>query len=196
MSLKITNTLLSKSSCGHDEISTKFLKYIAPVLIQSITLIINQSLITGIFPNDLKIAKVIPLHKKDSIMLMDNYQPLSLLTATSKIVEKVVHIQLTKYLNENKLLYISQYGFRGEHSTELAALELVDRVHIDLDQKKCPIGVFMDLSKAFDRLDHNILLYKLSRMVSRVLSSLGFKAMYLTANSLWILTVPIPNYLT
>ena len=96
-------------------------------------------------------------------MLMDNYRPVSLLTATSKIIEKVVHIQLTKYLNENKLLYISQYGFRGEHSTELAALELVDRIHIDLDQKKCPIGVFMDLSKAFDTLDHNILLYKLSR---------------------------------
>ena len=138
ITLKITNSLPSKSSCGHDEISTKFLKSITPVLLPSLTLIINQSLITGIFPNSLKIAKVIPLHKKECIMKMDNYRPVSLLTAFSKVIEKVVHTQLSDYLNKNSLLYVSQYGFRGEHSTELAALELVDRIHIDLDKKTIP----------------------------------------------------------
>ena len=71
---------------------------------------------------------------------MDNYRPVSLLTAISKVLEKVVHIQLYKYFDDNKLLYVSQYGFRGEHSTELAALELVDRIHIDLDDKKSPVA--------------------------------------------------------
>ena len=161
--LKVTNSLLSKSSCGHDELSTKFLKSITPVLLPALTLVINQSLITGIFPKKLKIAKVIPLHKKESTTLMDNYRPVSLLTAFSKVIKKVVYIQMTKYLKDNSLLYVSQYGFRGEHSTELAALELVDRIYIDLDKKRSPIAVYMDLSKAFDTLDHEILLYKLNR---------------------------------
>ena len=160
---KIISSLQSKSSCGHDGISTKFLKSIAPVLLQSLTLVINQSLISGIFPDSLKIAKVVPLHKKECILIMDNYRPVSLLTSISKVIEKVVHIQLSNYLKENKLLYISQYGFRGDHSTELASLELIDRVHADLDNKKCPVAVFMDLSKAFDTLDHDILLHKLDR---------------------------------
>ena len=67
---------------------------------------------------------------------MDNYRPVSLLPALSKLFEKVVHIQLYDYFKTNNLFFDSQYGFRGDHSTELAALELVDRIHIDLDKKK------------------------------------------------------------
>ena len=132
---KIIKSIKSKTSFGHDEITTKSLKRIAPVLINSITLIINQSLLTGIFPDDLKIAKVIPLHKKNDPSKMDNYRPVSLLPALSKLFEKVVHIQLYDYFKTNNLFFDSQYGFRGDHSTELAALELVDRIHIDLDKK-------------------------------------------------------------
>ena len=69
---------------------------------------------------------------------MDNYRLVSLLTAFSKVFEKDEHTQMTKYLKDNSLLYVSQYGFRGEHSTELAALELVDRIYIDLDKKDLP----------------------------------------------------------
>ena len=92
---------------------------------------------------------------------MDNYRPVSLLPAISKIFEKVVHIQLYSYFKDNKLFFKSQYGFRDEHSTELAALELVDHLHNELDKKNVPIAIYMDLSKAFDTLDHNILLHKL-----------------------------------
>ena len=145
--------------------STKFLKTLVPVLLRPLTLIINQSLTTGIFPDQLKIAKVLPIHKKDETTAMDNYRPISLLLlvlpATSKVFEKAAHIQLSNYFTQNKLFYHSQYGFREDHSTELAALELVDRIHLDLDKRKYPIAIYMDLSKAFDTLDHNILLNKL-----------------------------------
>ena len=78
-----------------------------PEIVRPLTLIVNQSLVTGIFPNQLKIAKVIPLFKKDDCLIMDNYRPVSLLTSISKIFEKVVHIQLSKYFKENNLFYKS-----------------------------------------------------------------------------------------
>ena len=81
-------------------------------MIKPLTLIINQSLLTGIFPEKLKIAKVSPFFKKDDITIMDNYRPVSLLTATSKVFEKVAYIQLYDHFNKNNLFYRSQYGFR------------------------------------------------------------------------------------
>ena len=158
---KAIKSLKPKTSYGHDHISTKSLKSLAPILLGSLTLIVNQSLITGIFPKKLKVAKVMPLHKKGDLFLMDNYRPVSLLTALSKVFEKVAHIQLYDYFKVNKLFYTNQYGFRDDHSTELATLELIDRVNEDLDNKKYPIAIYMDLSKAFDTLDHNIMLFKL-----------------------------------
>lgn len=158
---KIIKSFKPKSSTGHDGISMKLLKLISPAINRSLALIINQSLITGIFPQNLKIAKVTPIYKKDEKHLMNNYRPVSLLTSISKVFEKVVFLQLYQYFNENKLSYKNQYGFREKHSTELATLELVDRVSTALDQKDTPIAVYMDLSKAFDTLDHRILLHKL-----------------------------------
>ena len=138
------------------------MKQIAPIIIPSITLIINQSLSTGIFPDKLKIAKIIPLFKKNDPHQFNNYRPISLLPAISKIFERAAYIQLYSYFDKNNLLYKSQYGFRTLHSTELAALEITDIIMKDLDDGKLPIGVFLDLSKAFDTLDHNILINKLS----------------------------------
>ena len=137
------------------------LKRIGPILVKPLTLIINQSLVTGIFPDQLKIAKVVPLYKKEDHVIMDNYRPVSLLTSISKIFERVAHKQLTKYIELNNLFYDSQYGFRESHSTELASIELIDRILASLEQKNKPLAIYMDLSKAFDTLDHSILLNKL-----------------------------------
>jgi hypothetical protein len=143
---KSIKTLSTKDSVGYDGISTKLLKTIAPILIDCLTLIINQSLITGIFPRGLKIARIVPLHKKDDTTSLNNYRPVSLLTSISKIFEKIVHTQLYEYFVKNKLFHTGQYGFRKEHSTELAAGELLDRLNNDLDNKMIPIVTYLDLS--------------------------------------------------
>ena len=158
---KIIAKFEPKTSTGHDNLSMKILKLISPSILEPLTIIISQSLSTGIFPNSLKIAKVIPLFKKDNDKVVDNYRPISLLPVLSKVFEKCVFNQLYDYFQKYKLFYSSQYGFRKLHSTELACLELVDRIFQELDRGELPIAIFIDLSKAFDTLDHQILLSKL-----------------------------------
>ena len=179
------NDLQSKSSCGHDNISTILLKSLIPSIGSALTLIINQSLCTGIFPNRLKIAKVLPLYKKGDSHLFDNYRPISLLPAVSKIFEKIVYKQLYTYFTKNNLIYNSQYGFRQLHSTELAALEFSDRITNNLNNGEIPIAIFLDLSKAFDTLDHQILLSKLKYYGVRG-SALNWFSSYLTDRSQYV----------
>ena len=158
---KIINNLPPKSSSGCDGISSKLLKVIAPVIIKPLTLLINQVLNTGTFPDKLKIAKVIPIFKKGDPSLFENYRPISLLPAISKVLEKIIALQLSSYFETNKLLFDNQYGFRPKHSTEHAALELIDRIINKMDTNEIPLNIFLDLSKAFDTIDHTILLNKL-----------------------------------
>ena len=157
----VMSNIKSKTSSGYDHISTKLLKSIQHVLIPAITHIINQSINTGIFPDQLKIAKVVPIFKKKDNMNIENYRPISLLPSISKIFEKIAYNQIYAYLTDNNILYQSQYGFRAKHSTEYAALELTDQIISSLDQGNTPIAIFLDLSKAFDTLDHSILIRKL-----------------------------------
>ena len=158
---KLISKLKTKNNAGHDRMSTKLLQKMRFPLSPALSLIINQSLFTGIFPDSLKIAKILPIFKKGDPSYFWNYRPLSLLPAISKVFEKVVFIQIYEYFNSNNLLYKSQYGFRTNHSTELIGIEFLDKILHCLDDQHTPISIFLDLSKVFDTLDHDILLFKL-----------------------------------
>ena len=174
---KTLHSLRTKTSVGHDGISVKLLKYLFPALSKPLCLVINQSLLTGIYPDKLKIVKVIPLLKKDDTLLMDNYRAISWLPSISKLFEKGVSNQVSEYFMKINLFHDGQYGFRDSHSTELANIELADRIISALDEKQLPVTIYMDLSKAFDTLDHDTLLKNIkllwyfwysSRMVSKL----------------------------
>ena len=153
--------LKTTSSCGYDDIPPTLVKHLSPHLLCPLTMMINQTLKTGIFPDQLKIAKVIPIHKKDDKTVLSNYRPISILPAISKIFERTIHEQFQHYFTENNLFYESQYGFRPKHSTELASLHLTDQITQDLDNNEVPINIYLDLSKAFDTINHKILFDKL-----------------------------------
>ena len=158
----IIDKLHSKPSAGSDRLSSITLKKINQHILLPITIIINQIMNTGIFPDKLKIAKVIPLYKKDDPSIVGNYRPISILPVLSKIIEKIMFKQIHEYFKTHKLYYANQYGFRESHSTEHAQLELIDRLIHDLDNGKTPVNIYMDLSKAFDTINHDILLYKMT----------------------------------
>ena len=140
------------------------MKLIKHELTAPLTVIINQTMSTGIFPNALKIAKVRPLYKKGEQSSLNNYRPISLLPTISKIFERVLYNQIYKYFNDNNLISEQQYGFRSQHSTELATIKLMDNIIKNMDNTntvKTPTTIFLDLSKAFDTLNFDILLRKL-----------------------------------
>ena len=150
-----------KQSRGVDEISSQLLKVIGKEICKSLTLIINQMIETGIYPENFKIAKITLIHKKGDKNVISNYRPISLLPTPSKVFERVIHKQLYSYFNNENPLAEQQYGFRAKHSTELAAIKLVDFINHEMDIGNTPVTVFLDLSKAFDTLNFDILLSKL-----------------------------------
>jgi hypothetical protein len=119
----------------------------------------------GIFPHKLKLAKVTPVFKSDDKLMVTNYRPISVLLVFSKILEKLMYSRLENCINKNKILCENQFGFREKHSTYMALLNIIDQITQQLDSKAFSLGIFIDLSKAFYTIDHNILI-NLKYMVS------------------------------
>ena len=159
--LDIISGLKNTNSLGHDNIPNKVVKYCKSELAHIICHIVNQSMADGVFPELLKTAKIVPVFKSENDKLVNNYRPISILTTFSKIFEKAVFARLGDYMEKYKILHENQFGFRKGLSTCTALLQLVDELANSIDHGQTTVGVFVDLAKAFDTVDHRILLQKL-----------------------------------
>ena len=153
--------LSHRKAPGTDQINSSILKLSCPAICGPLASIINSSIATSTYPVQWKSALVCPLHKGGSSSNCNNYRPISLLPTTSKVCERLVNLQLSQHLGNNNLLHPLQSGFRPGHSTESLLLYLTDSWYKSLDKGKMIGVVFLDISKAFDTIDHNILLRKL-----------------------------------
>jgi hypothetical protein len=134
----LINTLKYNKSCGDDGIGPRLVKENAVLLCAPRVYLFNLSLLNGIVPDELKVAKVIPLYKKGDVCSMSNYRPISLLSVFNKLLEKIVYKRVYNFLDKNKVLYKYQFGFRKNHSTSLALLEVMDFCYKNIDEgNKC-----------------------------------------------------------
>ena len=161
--IDMVNKCKYKTSTDSNEIDMKVVKKVIEGISEPLTYICNLSFQTGKFPNNMKIAKVVPLYKTGDRHQFTNYRPVSLLPQFSKILEKLFNNRLDKFINKHELLSDSQYGFRANSSTALALTESIEEITNAIDHKLHSVGIFIYLKKAFDTINHNILINKLER---------------------------------
>ena len=152
---------LKNSSSGNDEFPPFVGKSCVDPYIEPLTHPINLSLRSGVFPSELKLAKVVPIFKAGDTSAINNYRPISVLSFFSKVFKKIVYNHVLDFIDDNNVLYDYQYGFRHSHSTQQAIITLVDQITKSLDKGHIAITILLDLKKAFDTVDHRILLRKL-----------------------------------
>ena len=160
--VSICNSLKSGTSGGFDDIKSDVVKSVKELIAYPLTHIFNCSLTSGIVLDKLKIARVVPIYKSGKTNIFSNYRPISVLPFFSKILERIVHKRLYNFISRFDLLHKSQFGFRPGRSSYMAILEAYNKITSSIDSKNNVIGIFLDLSKAFDTINHDILLSKLS----------------------------------
>ena len=146
-----------------DKISSKLLRAAGNSVHGSLLVIFNLILNTGIFPDEMKLAKIIPIYKSGEKTDCGNYRPISVISAVAKILEKLIYNQVFDFLNDNKVISNQQSGFRPFHSTETSLLQFANQCFINMDNGLINGILFLDFKKVFDTVDHKILLSKLER---------------------------------
>ena len=157
----ICSLFLPRKAPGYDNISMRVTKHSFQLISAPLANVINLSLLKGIFPDKLKIGKVIPIYKTEDPSLFVNYRPISLLSNFSKFFEKVMYNRLMEFAETSEIFFLCQFGFRKNHSTSHSLIHLLNEISSAIDQHETTVGIFLDLSKAFDTLDHEILFTKL-----------------------------------
>ena len=153
---------LKNASPGPDEFPAFVGKECLDSIIEPLTHLINISFRSGVFPSELKLAKVVPVFKSGDSSSVNNYRPISVLSFFSKVFERVVYNRVLDFLCKNNVLYDYQFGFRQKHSAQHALITLIDKIHTSLDNGDIAITILLDLKKAFDTVNHQILLQKLN----------------------------------
>ena len=161
---KVIRDINIAKSSGIDNLSSFILKEAFTILATEVTQMFNLSLRTSIFPSLWKKALVIPIPKTGNLSLVQNYRPISLLPLPGKILEKLAHKQISDYLDEKSLLTDKQHGFRKSHSTTHSVAQLVNFVNYNMDMRRPTLAVYIDFRKAFDCVQHDILIEKLKRL--------------------------------
>ena len=172
----IISSLDKNKSSGPHSIPTNILHLLKNQICIPLNKIFNLSFATGKHPDVLKISKTIPIFKKGSRLLVSNYRPISLLSNLNKILEKLVHSRVYKFLEDFQCIYSLQFGFRKKHSTNHALTDITETIRQALDNKKFACGVFVDLQKAFDTVNHDILIAKLDHYGIRGLANDWFSS--------------------
>ncbi|CAB4022314.1 Hypothetical predicted protein [Paramuricea clavata] len=159
---KLTNKLNLRKASGCDKISNRLLKISGPYIYEALTNLFNLSLTTNKFPTRWNIAKVFPLHKTEERDNANNYRPISVLSSIARLFERLVYNQMYAYLSKHRLINTRQSGFRSLHSTMTALLDMTNQWCFNIDKGMLNGVIFLDLKKAFDTIDHEILQMKLA----------------------------------
>ena len=181
----IIKLLDNNKAIGPNSIPTKILKLVKSKLSTPLSDIINKSFELGIFPDLLKLAKVIPIYKKGDKLSVNNYRPISILSNISKIFEKLMHRRLYSFLNQQKILYELQFGFRLDSNTTQALIKITELIRDAIDDSMFACGIFLDFQKAFDTVKHEILLDKLEHYGIRGIGLSWFKS-FLSSRSQFV----------
>ena len=151
------NKYLQNKATGPSSIPLKLLHIVADLIVFPLCHIINMSFSKGVFPEKLKIGKVVPIHKGGSTQDINNFRPISLLSIFDKIIEKIMHRRLYDFLEHQSILFENQFGFRKNNSTTYALMEITEKIKESIDSGQFGCGIFIDLKKAFDTVNHDII---------------------------------------